>query len=213
MLGGRPGPSGRASLFPDREALDVRRRRHQRKDPRPRLRRSDHPDRVRRAQVRHRPPFQPRLRRRGPEAPAAGGNAHGLAFWQTAELDRPEGGTRTVTGVPARHDPVGCEPVTGDVVGFILTTDYLPSVHVSGDNAALEHVKATTLDSAQGADAAKLLGARRVVPAHFESWVHFDSWAHFKEGPGRVHRSRPRRPPRLRPIATNPVQEPKEQVT
>jgi L-ascorbate metabolism protein UlaG (beta-lactamase superfamily) len=33
-----------------------------------------------------------------------------------------------------------------------------------------------TLDSAQGAEAAKMLGARRVIPAHF------DSWAHFKEG-------------------------------
>lgn len=38
------------------------------------------------------------------------------------------------------------------------------------DNALL------TLDSAQGAQAAQILGARRVVPAHF------DSWAHFKEG-------------------------------
>ena len=33
-----------------------------------------------------------------------------------------------------------------------------------------------TLDSAQGAEAARILGARRVVPAHF------DGWAHFKEG-------------------------------
>ena len=47
----------------------------------------------------------------------------------------------TVTGVPARHGPVGCEPVTGDVIGFVLTSDDLPSVHVSGDNAALEHGK------------------------------------------------------------------------
>ncbi|GAA2588577.1 MULTISPECIES: MBL fold metallo-hydrolase [Streptomyces] len=133
-----------------------------------------------------------------------GGNAHGLSFWETAELERPDGGTATVTGVPARHGPVGCEPVSGDVVGFMLTSDDLPSVYVSGDNAALEHVKEIaarfapvdtailflggarmafafdnallTLDSAQGAEAAKLLGARRVVPAHF------DSWAHFKEG-------------------------------
>jgi L-ascorbate metabolism protein UlaG (beta-lactamase superfamily) len=132
-----------------------------------------------------------------------GGNAQGLAFWETAELERPDG-TATVTGVPARHGPVGCEPVSGDVVGFMLTSDDLPSVYVSGDNAALEHVKEIaarfapvdtailflggarmafafdnallTLDSAQGAEAAKLLGARRVVPAHF------DSWAHFKEG-------------------------------
>ncbi|MEV0227625.1 MBL fold metallo-hydrolase [Streptomyces sp. NPDC050704] len=133
-----------------------------------------------------------------------GGNAHGLAFWETAELWRPDGGTVTVTGVPARHGPVGCEPVTGDVIGFMLTSHDLPSVYVSGDNAALEHVTdiaekfapvdtavlflggarmsfafdgaLLTLDSAQGAEAVKLLGARRVVPAHF------DSWAHFQEG-------------------------------
>ncbi|KOG28905.1 MBL fold metallo-hydrolase [Streptomyces resistomycificus] len=133
-----------------------------------------------------------------------GGNAQGLAFWETAELKRPDGGTVTVTAVPARHGPVGCEPISGDVVGFMLTSDGLPSIYVSGDNAALEHVKEIadkfapvdtavlflggarmdfafdnallTLDSAQGAEAAKVLGARRVVPAHF------DSWAHFKEG-------------------------------
>ncbi len=133
-----------------------------------------------------------------------GGNARGLAFWQTAELKRPDGGTVTITGVPARHGPVGCEPISGDVVGFMLTSDDLPSVYVSGDNAALEHVKEIadrfapvdtailflggarmpfafdgallTLDSALGAEAAKTLGARRVVPAHY------DSWAHFQEG-------------------------------
>lgn len=32
------------------------------------------------------------------------------------------------------------------------------------------------LDSAMAAEAARLLGARRVVP------VHYDSWAHFTEG-------------------------------
>lgn len=133
-----------------------------------------------------------------------GGNARGLAFWQSAELKRPDGGTVTVTGVPARHGPEGCEPVSGDVVGFMLTSDDLPTVYVSGDNAALEHVKdiaaryaavdtailflggarmpfafdnaLLTLDSALGAEAAKLLGARRVVPAHY------DGWAHFQEG-------------------------------
>ncbi|MDQ0687840.1 L-ascorbate metabolism protein UlaG (beta-lactamase superfamily) [Streptomyces achromogenes] len=133
-----------------------------------------------------------------------GGNARGLAFWQTAELERPDGGTVTVTGLPARHGPEGCEPITGDVVGFLLTSHDLPSVYVSGDNANLEHVKeiATkfapvdtavlflggarmdfafdggllTLDSALGAQAARILGARRVVPAHY------DGWAHFQEG-------------------------------
>jgi L-ascorbate metabolism protein UlaG (beta-lactamase superfamily) len=133
-----------------------------------------------------------------------GGNARGLAFRQTAELRRSDGGIVTVTGVPARHGPEGCEAITGDVIGFMLASDDLPSLYVSGDNAALEHVKEIaerfapvdtailflggarmpfafdgallTLDSAQGAEAARTLGARRVVPAHY------DSWAHFQEG-------------------------------
>ena len=29
------------------------------------------------------------------------------------------------------------------------------------------------LDSAQAAEAARILGARRVVPAHHDSWAHF----------------------------------------
>ncbi len=102
-----------------------------------------------------------------------GGNAHGLAFWQTAELQRPDGATVTVTGVPARHGPIGREPVTGDVVGFILTSVlFLGSARMAFafDSAPL------TLDSPQGAEAAKVPDARRVAPSHF------DSWAHFKEG-------------------------------
>ena len=81
----------------------------------------------------------------------------------------------------------------------------LPTVYVSGDNASLALVKQIAarygpvdtavlfagaprlpvfdgaplvLDGAQAAEAAKILGARRVVP------VHLDGWAHFTEGPG-----------------------------
>lgn len=123
------------------------------------------------------------------------------------EVARPDGATVTVTGVPARHGlavPEGEEPMGGDVIGFMLTADGLPSVYISGDNQALELVTEVadrfapvdtailylggcrhdtmtqnvlwTLTSAQGAAAAKILDARRVVPAHF------DSWAHVKEG-------------------------------
>ncbi|MER7182582.1 MBL fold metallo-hydrolase [Streptomyces hyaluromycini] len=132
-----------------------------------------------------------------------GGTARGLAPWDSVVLDRPHGGTVTVTGVPARHGPEGCEPVVGEVVGFVLTGDGLPTVYVSGDNASLDLVRQIaerfgpvdtavlfagaartaaldgallTLDSAQAAEAARILGARRIVP------VHFDSWAHFTEG-------------------------------
>jgi len=136
-----------------------------------------------------------------------GGGARGLADWEGIELDRPGGGTITVTGVPAVHGPgprEEVEPITGQVVGFVLTGGGLPTVYVSGDNASLDLVKEIAerfgpvdtailfagaprfpvlfdgalivLDSAQAADAARILGARRVVP------VHYDGWAHFTEG-------------------------------
>ncbi|MFD9903071.1 MBL fold metallo-hydrolase [Streptomyces sp. NPDC059063] len=95
------------------------------------------------------------------------------------------------------------EATTGEVVGFVLTAADLPTVYVSGDNASLSLVREIAarfgpvdtavlfagaprvplfdgallvLDSAQAAEAAAILGARRVVP------VHCDSWAHFTEG-------------------------------
>ncbi|SEH01394.1 L-ascorbate metabolism protein UlaG, beta-lactamase superfamily [Nonomuraea solani] len=136
-----------------------------------------------------------------------GNGAKGLADWEPVELDRPGGGTITVTGVPALHGPGAreeVEPITGQVVGFVLTGECLPTVYVSGDNASLDLVREIAerfgpvdtailfagaprfpvlfdgalivLDSAQAAEAAKILGARRVVP------VHYDSWAHFTEG-------------------------------
>ncbi|MER5986605.1 MBL fold metallo-hydrolase [Streptomyces sp. NPDC001787] len=136
-----------------------------------------------------------------------GDRAQGLADWESVELDRPAGGTVTVTGVPAVHGPgtrEEVEPFAGEVVGFVLTGTGLPTVYVSGDNASLGLVgqiaerfgpvdtavlfagaprfpvlfdgRCIVLDSAQAAEAAQLLGARRVVP------VHYDSWAHFTEG-------------------------------
>ncbi|CQR60311.1 MBL fold metallo-hydrolase [Streptomyces leeuwenhoekii] len=135
--------------------------------------------------------------------------ATGLADWQTVELERRDGGpgTVTVTGVPAIHGPgkrEEVEPICGEVVGFVLTGEGLPTVYVSGDNASLDAVRdiaerfapvdtallfagaprftevfdneVIVLDSAQAAQAAKILDARRVVP------VHYDSWAHFTEG-------------------------------
>ncbi|MFE0629428.1 MBL fold metallo-hydrolase [Streptomyces sp. NPDC058864] len=136
-----------------------------------------------------------------------GQKARGLADWETVELERPGGGTVAVTAVPAIHGPGAreeVEPFTGQVVGFVLTGEGLPTVYVSGDNASLGAVEEIAgrfapvdtailfagaprfpmlfdgnlivLDSVQAAEAARILDARRVVP------VHHDSWAHFTEG-------------------------------
>ncbi|SHN15773.1 MBL fold metallo-hydrolase [Actinacidiphila paucisporea] len=133
-----------------------------------------------------------------------GEGARGLADWEAVELDRPGGGTVTVTAVPAIHGPgarADVEPISGQVVGFVLTGEGLPTVYVSGDNASLDAVReiagrfgpvdtavlfagaprfpvlfdggALVLDSAQAAQAAAILGARRVVAAHCDSWAHF----------------------------------------
>src|SRR3954454_16840421 len=60
----------------------------------------------------------------------------GLTNWASGEVPRPHVGALTVTGLPARHGPEGCEPVTGIVTGFLLSGEDLPTVYVSGDNAS-----------------------------------------------------------------------------
>jgi L-ascorbate metabolism protein UlaG (beta-lactamase superfamily) len=95
--------------------------------------------------------------------------------------------------------------VNCEVTGFLLTGDGLPSVYVSGDNASIEAVaqiagrypgtdiailfagaarvapkergRPLTLTAPRAADAAVLLGARRVLPAHCRGW------SHYSEGP------------------------------
>jgi L-ascorbate metabolism protein UlaG (beta-lactamase superfamily) len=130
--------------------------------------------------------------------------AQALPTWTHIDLPRPDGaGTVRVTAVPAQHGPDGTEHLTGPVTGFVLHGDGLPTVYVSGDNASLRVVGEIadrfpaidtavlfggaartpllgdanlTLDAAGMVEATRILGARRVIP------VHVDSWSHFTEG-------------------------------
>ncbi|HTB55379.1 MAG TPA: MBL fold metallo-hydrolase, partial [Trebonia sp.] len=67
-----------------------------------------------------------------PAEPDGQPRAQGLAPWHQVDLPRPDGGTLRVTAVPARHGPEGCEPVSGEVTGFVLTAADLPTIYVSG---------------------------------------------------------------------------------
>ncbi|MER7761625.1 MBL fold metallo-hydrolase [Streptomyces sp. NPDC097619] len=135
-----------------------------------------------------------------------GGTARGLADWESVTLDRPDGGTLTVTGVPAVHGPghsAEVEPFTGRVVGFVLTGSDLPTVYVSGDNASLDAVKEIAARFGPVDTAVLFAGAPR-FPVLFDGEplvldspgaataaallearrvvpVHCDSWAHFTE--------------------------------
>ncbi|WP_308465674.1 MBL fold metallo-hydrolase [Rathayibacter soli] len=123
-----------------------------------------------------------------------------LPNWDHVQLPRPDGGHLTVTGVPAQHGPDGSLGAVGEVTGFVVSGDGVPTVYISGDNASLEIVRAVakrfapidivllfagaartalmdgallTMTSAQAAEAAQILDALHVVPLHFEGWAHF----------------------------------------
>lgn len=130
--------------------------------------------------------------------------AVGLSTWQTTELDRADGsGAITVTAVPAVHGPLDgtrddSGHVNAEVTGFVLQSDALPTLYVSGDNASLLPVtqiaqrfpvidiavlfagasrlptknqgRPLTSTGPRAADIAAVLAVPRVVIAHIEGW-------------------------------------------
>ena len=134
-----------------------------------------------------------------------GGNATGLEPWQSLEVERPGGGTLTITAVPAQHGPDGTDHLTGPVIGFVLSAPDVPTLYVSGDNASVDVVRTIadrvgpielavlfaggvsiphrfdgaylTLSADRAVEAARALGSRAIVPVHFEGWAHFTQGA------------------------------------
>jgi L-ascorbate metabolism protein UlaG (beta-lactamase superfamily) len=134
-----------------------------------------------------------------------GGNATGLEPWESLEIDRPSGGTLTITAVPAQHGPDGTDHITGPVIGFVLSGDDVPKLYVSGDNASVDVVRTIadrlgpielailfaggvsvphrfdgaylTLSADRTVEAARVLEPRAVVPLHFHGWGHFTQGA------------------------------------
>lgn len=127
-----------------------------------------------------------------------------LPNWTHVVLQSPDGKALRITGVPAQHGPDNTEHVVGEVTGFVLEGDHLPTVYVSGDNASTRVVESIakrfpsidiailfcgaarspllgehnlTLGSEEAATAAKIIGARVVIPVHFEGWAHFTEGA------------------------------------
>lgn len=62
------------------------------------------------------------------------GNALGLAPFETRTLEGRNGKRLLVTGTPARHGPIGIEPLSGDVIGFALGVERPGDlIYVTGD--------------------------------------------------------------------------------
>lgn len=126
-----------------------------------------------------------------------GGNSIAVEPWHHVSLERPGKVPLTVTAVPAHHGPDGTEASSGQVIGFVLSADDIPTIYVSGDNASLRVVEDVahhlgpieiavlfagaartpridayvTLTSDQVVDAARILDARAVIPIHTEGWA------------------------------------------
>jgi L-ascorbate metabolism protein UlaG (beta-lactamase superfamily) len=132
-----------------------------------------------------------------------------LAPWTSHAMDRPDGGSLTVTAVPAVHGPEDGERdadgfVNCEVIGFVLAGPDLPTVYISGDNASIRtvaeiarripgidaavlHAGAARVQSKFGDRALSLDSIRAAAAAAILGPVavipaHYDGWAHFSEG-------------------------------
>lgn len=129
-----------------------------------------------------------------------GGNAFGLAPWDSTTLETPDGGQLRITATPARHGPPLSRPIVGEVIGFVLEWDGPGGgLWVSGDTVyfsgiaelgqrfdvavALIHLGGVrfpisgplryTMNAEEGVRVAEELGLETLIPIHYEGWKHF----------------------------------------
>lgn len=126
-----------------------------------------------------------------------GGNAIGLAPWQTNDIASKDGAMLRVTATPARHGPAGIEPLSGDVIGFVVEANDGASIYVTGDTVWFDgaaevarrfkigivvlfagaartrgalHLTMTVNDAIETAHA---FPEATIVPVHCTGWAHF----------------------------------------
>jgi L-ascorbate metabolism protein UlaG (beta-lactamase superfamily) len=127
-----------------------------------------------------------------------GGHAEGLMPWASTELGGKDGRSLTVTATPARHGPAGIEPLSGDVIGFVLTSkDKSPPIYISGDTVWYDGVAEVarrfkagvvlpfagaaqtrgpfhlTMDTNDTIETARAFPDAVIVPLHTDGWAHF----------------------------------------
>lgn len=125
-----------------------------------------------------------------------GGNALGLAPWESSEVR--EGRALKITATPARHGPAHMD--RGPVIGFVLSVRGSDRVvYVSGDTVWYEGVAevakkytvgvailfmgaarvaqvgpwALTMTAEDGVQAAQAFAEATIFPLHYEGWKHF----------------------------------------
>jgi L-ascorbate metabolism protein UlaG (beta-lactamase superfamily) len=135
-----------------------------------------------------------------------GGHAEGLSPWASTELSK-GGRSLTVTATPARHGPAGIEPLSGDVIGFVLSSKDSRPIYISGDTVWYDGVaevarrfKAGVVMPFAGAaqtrgpfhltmDTNDTIETARAFPDAVIVPLHTDGWAHFKQNAGDLRAS------------------------
>jgi L-ascorbate metabolism protein UlaG (beta-lactamase superfamily) len=133
-----------------------------------------------------------------------GGHAEGFAPWASTELTGSGGRALTITATLARHGPAGIEPLSGDVIGFVVSSNKSGSrpIYVSGDTVWYDGVAEVarrfkagvvlpfagaaqtrgpfhlTMDTNDAIETARAFPDALIVP------VHTDGWAHFRQNAG-----------------------------
>lgn len=126
-----------------------------------------------------------------------GGRSEGLMPWETIELRKPEGEALRVTATPARHGPAGIEPLSGDVIGFVLEfADDAPPIYITGDTTWFDGVAEVsrrfrigvvvlfagsartrgpfnlTMNVNDAIETAHTFADATIVPVHCDGWAH-----------------------------------------
>ncbi len=128
-----------------------------------------------------------------------GRKATGLDPWQSWAVRTPRGTTLSVTATPARHGPPGIEPISGDVIGFVIrrTEGGADLIYATGDTVWYEGTREVarrfrpkvvlafaggartrgpfylTMHSNDVVEAAAAFPDALIVPVHHDGWRHF----------------------------------------
>jgi len=126
-----------------------------------------------------------------------GAHALGLDPWDSRMIDTPSGSTLRITATPARHGPAGIEPLSGEVIGFLISMDGTDLVYVTGDTVWYEGTAEVarryqprvvvlfggaasargpfhlTMNTNDAVEAAKAFSNATLVPVHHDGWAHF----------------------------------------
>jgi L-ascorbate metabolism protein UlaG (beta-lactamase superfamily) len=127
-----------------------------------------------------------------------GKNANGLAPWASTEIRSSDRSQYKLTATPARHGPVGIEPLSGDVIGFVISSSAgRPLIYVTGDTVWYEGVAEVarrfpvkvvvlfagaaqargpfdlTMNTNDALETAAHFPQAVIVPVHFNGWKHF----------------------------------------